>query len=208
MDGRVAITLLRHGVTKANQERRYIGWTDLPLTEDAKNKLREVRSFGSSFDLCVTSDLLRARETAAILCPTLELILIPSFREMHFGDWEMKTYEDLKQNVTYRSWINDPDKVTPTGGESFREMTTRVKAGFEYLRSEVNKKGNKEILLLTHGGVIRYLLTELTNDPKDFFEWDVPHDKGYELIWTKQDWEDGNRCTLFQEVPLTAKENG
>ena len=40
------------------------------------------------------------------------------FRESHFGDWEGKTYEALKDNKTYRSWIDNPYEITPPNGEN------------------------------------------------------------------------------------------
>ena len=204
----VAVTLLRHGVTQANLEKRYLGWTDIPIIEEAKRKLQESKIFGEQFDLCITSDLLRAKQTAEILCPRLELIKKPAFREMNFGAWEMKTYEDLKGNLDYRNWIDNPKLVTPPGGEEFLEMAARVDAGFQRLRQETMERGSKNILLVTHGGVIRYLLATRTKEAKDFFDWNISHDSGMRLVWEIEAWKEGHKCTLLQEVPLTARENG
>lgn len=204
----VSITLLRHGVTQANVEKRYLGWTDVSLTEAAKHDLLQAQKFGEQFDLSVTSDLLRAKQTVEVLCPKLEPIETKAFREMNFGAWEMKTYDDLKGNSFYRAWIDAPEKIIPPDGESFLEMTRRVDAGFKALKREVIQRGSKNILLVSHGGVIRYLLTRLTKEKKHFFEWQVPHDKGIRLTWDNEDWKDEQKCTLLQEVPITAKENG
>jgi len=208
MDDWISITLLRHGVTKANEERRYLGWTDVPLTEAAKEKLRAMRLNKAQFDVCFTSDLLRATDTAKLLYPNLQPIPLKAFREMHFGEWEMKTYEELKHHSRYRAWIDAPDTVRPPGGEAYQEMARRVEAGFQRIRSEINRSGRKEILLVSHGGVMRYLLSNYTRDKRTFFEWSTPHDLGYRLIWKREDWKDGVACTLFQEVPLMAKGSG
>lgn len=208
MDDLVTVTLLRHGVTQANLEKRYLGWTDVPLTEAAKQDLLQAHCFGEQFDLAVTSDLLRAKQTAEILCPLLKRIETKAFREMNFGEWEMKAYDDLQENSFYRAWIDAPEKITPLHGESFLEMTRRVDVGFEQLKREAMQRGSKNILLVSHGGVIRYLLTKLTKEKKQFFEWQVPHNKGIRLTWNYEDWKGERKCTLLQEAPLTAKENG
>jgi len=204
----VAVTLLRHGITQANHEKRYLGWTDLPLTDEAKINLQHNQSFGAAFDYCVTSDLLRARQTTKILCPHLNIVATAAFREMNFGQWEMKTYEDLQYNSSYRAWIDDPGSITPPDGESFSEMAARVKMGFDKLRQEAIQQGKSNILLVAHGGVIRYLLTALTKEKKQFFEWKVAHDQAIQLIWKKADWKEAGKCISLQEVPLMEKADG
>ncbi|WP_040978228.1 histidine phosphatase family protein [Oceanobacillus jeddahense] len=204
----ITITLLRHGVTKANQEKRYLGWTDVPLLSEEIERLKAAQDFGKQFDLCVASDLLRSKQTAALLCPKQEKIEIKNFREMHFGAWEMKTYEDLKNDRRYRAWIDDPESTAPPTGESFQEMKQRIDAGFQQLRHQINKKQSKNTLLVAHGGVIRHLLIKWTREQKSFFEWKVPHKKGIRLTWTIDDWKDEQKCISLQEVPLTGKENG
>lgn len=204
----VAVTLLRHGITKANLEKRYLGWTDIPLLETEKQKLKAMRCFGQEFDYCVTSDLLRAKQTAEILCPHLKCLEVKAFREMNFGEWEMKTYEDLKDNAHYRVWIADPENIRPPKGEDFQTMTERVNAGFQQLREDALQQQSKNILLVAHGGVIRCLLMALTSNKKKFFEWNVRHDTGIRLIWEIDNWKDGRKCTSFQEAPLTVRENG
>lgn len=204
----ITVTLLRHGITRANQEKRYLGWTDVPLVPEEMKRLRAAQSFGEQFDLCITSDLLRSRQTAELLCPKLERIEIKDFREMHFGAWEMKTYQDLKSNLSYRAWINAPESTAPPGGETFQEIQQRIDTGFQQLREEADKRHSKNILLVTHGGVIRYLLKRLTEEKKSFFDWKVSHDTGIRLTWKIDDWKDERRCISLQEVPLTAKGNG
>lgn len=204
----ITITLLRHGVTKANQEKRYLGWTDLPLIPEEMERLKAAQSFGEQFDLCITSDLLRTRQTVDMLCPALERIELKNFREMNFGAWEMKTYEDLKTNLYYRRWIDKPENTVPPAGESFQEMKQRIDTGFQQLRDEVDKSQSKNILLVVHGGVIRYLLTRWTKEQKPFFEWKIAHDVGVRLTWKLDDWRDEQKCISLQEVPLMVKGNG
>lgn len=62
----LALTFLRHGMTKENEEKRYIGFTDVPLPEQEIRRLRSV-SLDARIDLMVTSDLQRCRQTCASL---------------------------------------------------------------------------------------------------------------------------------------------
>ncbi|GGP15246.1 histidine phosphatase family protein [Oceanobacillus neutriphilus] len=204
----ISVTLLRHGITKANQEKRYLGWTDVPLVPEEMERLRAAQDFGKQFDLCITSDLLRARQTADLLCPELERIEIKDFREMNFGAWEMKTYEDLKRNASYRAWIDAPESQAPQDGESFLELQQRIDAGFQQLRQKAYRRQSKNILLVAHGGVIRYLLTSLMEEKKSFFDWKVSHDAGVRLTWEVDDWEEARKCISLQEVPLTVRGSG
>ncbi|MGG6313905.1 histidine phosphatase family protein [Paenibacillus macerans] len=122
--------LVRHGITAWNAERRYQGHSDPPLLADEASGLAELRRelAGISFAAVYTSDLRRCRETLAIARPDLvdRARLDLRLREMNFGVWEGQTYDMLKDNALYRAWIDDPQTVTPPGGESWREFENRV----------------------------------------------------------------------------------
>lgn len=188
MDSGVAVTLFRHGVTKANMERRYLGWSDPPITDEARHKLAALPS--EMYDLCVSSDLLRCRQTAAVLCPNGPYVESAAFREMNFGRWELMTYAELCHDLEYRNWLDDPIANSPPDGERFSEMKNRVSHGWDALKRQVDEQGHRKILLVTHGGVIRFLLTQLTKEKKGFWEWKVPHGGGVNLYLKLDDWRE------------------
>ncbi|WP_121615493.1 histidine phosphatase family protein [Virgibacillus halodenitrificans] len=208
MDNGVAVTLFRHGVTQANLEKRYVGWSDPPITMEAKQKLTDIADVLPRFDLCVTSDLKRCRETAECLAPNVPTLERKAFRELHFGEWEMQTYETLCHVTAYREGIDHPFKMKPPGGEHFAELEARVAAGWTLLREQIDKEQHRETLLVTHGGVIRLLLSTFTREKKHFWEWHVAHQRGLRLFWNMADWKEGKQCTSLQEVPITESENG
>lgn len=74
------------------------------------------------------SDLLRCQETLAYIDSTLakEAVYDQRLREMNFGAWEGCTYDQLKDNPQYRSWIDDPATVTPPEGESWAQFEERL----------------------------------------------------------------------------------
>ncbi len=42
MDNSLVITCIRHGMTLENQQKKYIGWSDPPLSIEGKNELKEL----------------------------------------------------------------------------------------------------------------------------------------------------------------------
>ncbi|ALX48556.1 histidine phosphatase family protein [Lentibacillus amyloliquefaciens] len=208
MDRYVAVTLFRHGVTAENLEKKYLGWSDPPITKKARRALKALRSNMPRYDFCVSSDLARCRQTADILCQGSRHMANEAFREMNFGQWELKTYADLCHDAAYQKWLDDPFSKQTPDGESFADMEKRVLNGWHSLVESINDQGYGEVLLVTHGGVIRSLLIELADEAKSFWQWYIPHGNGIRLSWTYHDWKEGGRCTSLQVVPSMENENG
>ncbi|WP_195724201.1 histidine phosphatase family protein [Paenibacillus monticola] len=167
------LVLIRHGLTKWNAEHRYLGHTDLPILPSALDELsalKEQLQLTGEFWRVFCSDLLRCRETLAYIAPSLEQSTIYDnrLREMNFGDWEGCTYEQLKDNEQYRSWIDSPAAVTPPGGESWRQFEARLGSFLSDLGQAAEngryasaaKLPFRRALIVTHGGVIRGLLAQ------------------------------------------------
>ena len=205
MDDTVAISLFRHGVTEANKRRAYLGWTDSPLCSIAK---KEISQIPISYDQLFSSDLGRCLETAKIMFPQCKPTLMPELREMNFGQWEGKVFEDLKHDVEYLRWLDEPCSVRPPDGENFDEFSIRVIHGWEMLFKRILDMNVGKAAIMTHGGVIRFLLTRFAPEVKGFWDWSPSHGKGYELIWSRDGLRRGERCILLREVPIMANPNG
>lgn len=204
MDDVVDITLFRHGVTKANVHKEYLGWTDSPLTREAIQKLQVIKL--EEFDLFITSDLGRCVRTMELLFPHDEPIILPELREMNFGMFEGKTYEELKHNELYRNWLDHGFLQAPPDGEAFKPFQRRVEKGWEKVTDLLLRENKKRVFIVTHGGVIRYLLERFSPEKKEFWEWKIDHGNGYRLSFESEQLRRGDRCISLQEVPLT--ENG
>ncbi|WP_340021834.1 histidine phosphatase family protein [Paenibacillus sp. FSL K6-1096] len=160
------LVLVRHGYTQWNQERRYLGSTDMPLVAGEAERLKGLQAqppLGGEFQRVYCSDLRRCRETLAALVPHLEpqAVYDLRLREMDFGAWEGCTYEQLKENPLYRSWIDSPEAATPPGGEAWGDFAARVDLFWAQLQLEAEAPAVTGILLVTHGGVIRQLLARI-----------------------------------------------
>jgi len=203
----MVIALFRHGLTAENERKAYIGWTDAPLSENGRNKLYEKGRPVSKYDWICTSDLLRAKETAVCLFPEKSLRSTSYFREINFGNWEGQTYEQLKGLPDYCKWLNAPFAVSATNGESFKEMAERVDKGWDSLMEQSGQ--SNRIAVVTHGGVIRYLLSKYGVTEKIFWDYTILPGEGIELIWSnKESFRRKERCTLLQEVAFTGRKAG
>jgi alpha-ribazole phosphatase len=203
----MVIALFRHGLTKENEKKAYIGWQDSPLSEKGIKQLKEKSFCPNMYEQLFSSDLLRAKQSADFLFPFQEKTESFFFRELNFGDWEGKTYHQLKENGWYRKWMDDPFTIAPPNGESFPDFAERVEKGWQMLMDASHD--SQKLAVVTHGGVIRYLLHRYSKEEKGFFDYNVAIESGFELMW-----EDINcfrrreRCTLLQEAALTEKRNG
>lgn len=193
MGNAFVLHLIRHAPTAGNGRKAYIGWTDepiLPFKAQPDHAARHVWG----------SDLLRCRQTAQLLFPNARYKADANLRELNFGDWEGKTYNDLQSNARYRKWIDDPLSVQPPNGESFQQLAERV----ERTIGAFPETGN--FTIVTHGGPIRYLLAKANGG--EFFSQQAAHWRCYTVAWaSKSAYKEGQACISFLEEPLTANAN-
>ena len=111
------ILLLRHGSTEANERFLYCGRSDISLTDKGKNylqsralsyqkKLNSDEKENSVNVKYFTSGMKRTDETLEILFDTRSYERLTDFKEMDFGIYEMKSYDELKDRPDYREWIS------------------------------------------------------------------------------------------------------
>ncbi|KAA9017086.1 histidine phosphatase family protein [Niallia endozanthoxylica] len=208
MDDTVVVALFRHGLTEENKRKAYIGWTDSPVCEDVRETLKGKFPESSPYEQIVTSDLKRCLQTANLLFPDQSPLILSEFRELHFGSWEGKTYDELSGNPDYKEWLNNQYEKAPPQGESYSVFTDRIEKGWQRVLTMMDSDNIHQLAIVTHGGVIRYLLSKLYEE-RDFWEWKVPHGNGFELVWSNREaFRRGERCNLLRAVPLTENQNG
>ena len=103
--------LIRHGLTEANLRCLYYGATDLPLCGEGIQGILTAKARGRYPDRAglrlYTSGLLRTEQTLSLIYGDVSHEALPAWAEMDFGTFEMKSYEELKNNPDYISWIED-----------------------------------------------------------------------------------------------------
>ena len=97
------IHFIRHGDIEDTLKGKYIGTTDVPLSEIGKRNLREYDSkyIYPGTQVVFTSPLKRCTETAKILYPDQTPLVIDQLSECCFGEWENKSAEELKGNPDF-----------------------------------------------------------------------------------------------------------
>ena len=165
--------LIRHSLTEGNERKLYYGATDLPLTEAGRalcQSLRGTYVLREPVDFA-TSGMLRAEETLRLIFGDIPHEIIRDLREAEMGEFEMHSYEELKDNPNYQAWLSDATGafVIP-GGESNAAVMRRVS---ECIARLIHRE--HDLFVVCHGGVIGCAMTScFPNSGKSFYDW-IPH---------------------------------
>ena len=161
------IWLVRHGQTAWNEQGRFCGHTDIPLSTLGRRQARKLASQlqRKPITAIYSSDLGRARETAEIIAKKrlIHIFFSPAWREISFGGWEGLTYDEIAASFReQRGFFTDPEHAAPPQGETLTEVLQRVMPA---LHEMVQREHHGEIVLVSHGGVLRGLLCSLLGMP-------------------------------------------
>ena len=170
----MTIYLIRHGKTEANERRLYCGSTDLSLSNAGKAELKNLHYEIKNVRF-LTSGMKRTNETLQILFGDVPFEMESRFREVNFGIFEMRSYEDLKDTPPYQAWITgDNETNIPPQGESGTQMKQRVLAALSEIREDT--------CVITHGGVIAANMERMFPDEnKNRYEWQPQPGHGYAI---------------------------
>ncbi|MDN7134002.1 histidine phosphatase family protein [Halomonas sp. MC140] len=209
----VELVAVRHGITAWNLERRYQGQRDIPLLfPDAQAGLITLREALAleSFDSIYSSDLHRCQQTlewSQAAEAGAPVHLDPRLRELDFGDYEGKVYDELKDLPHYRAWIDSVGELQIPGGESAAQLRERLDAWLSDLAADAQVNGHRKILAVTHGGVIRELRRRF--ETIHFWEGTVLQAQGRRWKLTYHADEKGQgewQCSSSSAVPALANE--
>jgi broad specificity phosphatase PhoE len=165
----LTLVLTRHGLTDRSLPEQHLGQRlDVSINaagrrqaEALRDRLRDV-----PFDRVVTSPLFRARETAEIVAAGTPLTADPRLREMDYGRWEGRTYDEIEAEAGRyrRRWEATPDVLACPDGESGNDVALRVRACLADLIAEASAPRSREggtlrtVLLVGHATTSRILL--------------------------------------------------
>lgn len=198
------IHFIRHGAIDETLSGKYIGTTDVPLSDKGKMDLKkldyEYRYPGTQ--VVFTSPLKRCTETCRILYPEQNPLSIANLSECNFGEWEGKTAEELKNDPDFEKWLAGDNSVKPPRGESNADFTRRICRMFESIVEGLIKTGTTESVIVTHGGVIMTLLAVYGLPQAKPFEWTMDNGFGYSLRVTPMLWQRDKVCEVFQTIPM------
>ena len=203
------IHLIRHGITEANKEGRYVGVTDIPLSKEGADQLKKMDECYSYPGAAAffTSPLKRCIETCRLLYPEVTPVVVPGLSECNFGEWEGKTAEELKSDPRFQSWLENGQKIAPPGGESGEDFALRVLSAFDGLVEGMMRSGTTQAVLVTHGGVIMTILSAYGIPKAGFYDWLVGNGCGYSVRITPGLWMRDKVMEVYAKVPKDLDES-
>lgn len=187
------IYIIRHGQTDWNKLQKTQGQTDVPLNDVGRQEALSVAQQLAALPISkiISSDLKRAKETAEIINRSLgvPLLIDERLREMNFGLLEGIERHKLPDGI-WDTFYHSPEKLK---AESSKSVYKRIKSFFDTLDTREN------ILIVTHGGVLR-MLAHYVNEPEKFVK-----EKHAQLVQqsfpnaTLFQWQKGEKLTLFRQ---------
>ena len=224
------IVTIRHGETDVNasgliQGRR----TDVPLNENGREQARKAAvKLPADIDIIISSPLVRATQTAQIINERYEkevMLVDNRLIERDFGKFEGEGLDDMnvcvdieefpfdtltivqensspaeiREKVDINALRRYTDNIPTPGGETMREVTARV---FGFLDNAITKYNGKNLLLCTHGHVIRPIIWYFNGLPAEgdeevittpncgFYEFEITPELTQRAASTKDESED------------------
>ena len=164
------LLFIRHGETDWNRQQRFQGQIDVPLNALGHAQAARLgqRLAGETHDALFSSDLTRARETAAPLAAAWgrQPVLVPGLREQSFGVLEGLDVPAIQQQhgALWQQWLEHRADFALPGGESLRQFHTRV---IEAVRELAAASAGQRLVIVTHGGVLDMLWRTANGLPLD-----------------------------------------
>lgn len=197
------IHLIRHGAISPTLKGRYIGTTDVPLSEDGKIDIRRLDATADYpyAKVVFTSPLKRCTQTAKLIYPDIEPLVIDQLTECSFGEWENKTADELRGDETFARWLAGDSSVKPPRGESNADFTRRICLMFESIVDGLIKTGTTDAAIVTHGGVMNTLLAVYGIPQAKPFDWACDNGYGYSMRVTPMLWMRDKVAEVFATIP-------
>ncbi|HID69819.1 MAG TPA: histidine phosphatase family protein [Desulfobacterales bacterium] len=170
------LVLLRHGNT--GYPGRYIGAKDVPLSSDGFSQIGKLKSIFQNlhFDSIYSSPMIRCRQSGEILFDGQPVFFDDDLKEIDFGRWEGLQFDEIVEDdpELVKEWADWNSNFCFPEGERIDHFIKRVhRAG-----ARIKETSGENVLLITHGGVIRTLICFFLNlDPKDYLMFQVQKGK-------------------------------
>ena len=170
------LCLLRHGESLWNEENRFTGWVDVPLTDFGRQQAERagqlINKENITFSAAYTSVLDRAIETLSIVMKEMRqkipVIKDSALNERMYGDLQGLNKEDTAKKYgagQVHLWRRSYD-IKPPNGESLEDTQKRTIPFFMNCIMTDIKEG-KNVLVVAHGNSLRSIVMYLDNLSKE-----------------------------------------
>lgn len=206
--------LIRHGAVPANAEKKYIGRTDESLSEPGRQQLRSLwnQEILPQADAVFVSPMRRCRETAEILYPGREQIVIPALREIDFGDFEGKNAAELLADPAsgYQEWIDSGGRMAFPHGEARADFIVRSRRGFAEMMKMCTEQDSSDRVFcaaaVVHGGTIMAILSGLCGG--DYYDYMCRNGEGYQVDVQRKGRHCGEADSGLKRIPADLSASG
>ena len=192
--------VMRHSETDWNRAGRTQGHADVHLNANGM-KIAALTGDGMAdipIDLCYTSPLARAQETAALVLSRNKYFiehgaitkLDKRIEEIDFGIWEGRLSNPAAGEIDKKEFHmyfkeKDPEFI-PEGAETLESVIRRTADFLDDLNSKPEHK-DKTILVVTHGCALKCMLRRFSDDPDYFAKGSVPYNCEVTIIDSSPD---------------------
>jgi len=167
------LLLIRHGENDVMLRRLTGRMPGVSLNEKGRSQAKELANalVHAPLKAVYSSPLERAVETAEPLAAShgLSVQVRPALIEVHYGDWQGRTYKQLNRLKKWQQLLKKPSRIRFPGGETMGEVQQRVVADLETLAAEWQPQQESEektdpiIAIVAHADVIRLALAHYLN---------------------------------------------
>ena len=173
------IYLLRHGLTEYNAQKRYQGQRDIPLSAEGLSQLRR-----ADIDPKVVyiTPLQRTAQTARVLFPEAELVVVKDLQEMCFGSFEGKNYVEMEHDADYQAWVQANCESKCPDGERKDDFSNRICNAFSALVDKALADGEELLVILAHGGGKSGRRSAITSGRSASSHWLAPPVQPLEIV--------------------------
>lgn len=185
----VKLILVRHALTVDNQKSRLSGHIDSSISEEGKEQIDKITNYLKDFDIdkIYTTTSSRTKDTVKKLSKlkSIEIIEKESLKEISFGDFEGLTFDEIKDKYPkeFQDMIEKGYEYKYPNGESLIDSYNRVCIELDNI---ISNNDNRTILICSHGGTIRNIITYLISNSYKY-HWNFKIDNGSVTILEVQD---------------------
>ncbi len=162
------IILIRHGQTRSNVNRYYMGGSSEDLDAEGLSQAKKVSTRLSSSSIAVvhSSPLPRALTTAREIAKPhdLGITVLDDLTEIGLGEWQGLHVSEIEERwpELWRQWRTDPSQMTIPGGETFSHINERVSRALKTVISE----GSETLsVVVSHEIVIKLAIMQTLGAP-------------------------------------------
>ncbi len=196
---------IRHGYSEDNKAGLLGGFgRDVSLTDEGRDTLLQMKEDYTypHIDALFVSPMKRAVQTAELLYPNHERILIAPLVETSYGAMEGTPLEEVYTSKFFQNWMHPETPFTPEGAETYLEFRARVAAAASTLLEGMMKSGITDAAVIAHGNVIAAVVSALGLPAQTEDMWYADNGTGYTLSTSPDMWMRSNKAEVTAIQPL------